>query len=36
MGTTRGVIALAATFGALAAAWFAGAAPVWQGFALHP
>ncbi|MGH9297836.1 MAG: hypothetical protein ACRDZP_07675 [Acidimicrobiales bacterium] len=25
-----------ATIGGLAAAWFAGAAPVWQGMHLHP
>lgn len=34
-GTTRTAIAAATTIGALAAAWFAGAAPIWQGMALH-
>jgi hypothetical protein len=35
MRSTRSVVALAGTFGSLAAAWFAGAAPIWQGFGFH-
>ena len=36
MRATRGVIALATTVGVLAASFLAGAAPVWQGFHVHP
>jgi hypothetical protein len=33
--SARTAIAAATTVGALAVAWFAGAAPVWQGMSLH-
>jgi hypothetical protein len=36
MRATRGAIAAATAIGVLAAAWFAGAAPIWQGFNIHP
>jgi hypothetical protein len=35
MGRTRKLITTASAFGGLAAAWLAGAAPVWQHFTLH-
>jgi hypothetical protein len=35
MSATRKFLATTATLGGLAAAWFAGAAPIWQGFNFH-
>lgn len=35
MRATRRFTKLVATLGGLAGCWFAGAAPVWQGFHLH-
>ncbi len=35
MHTGRRFVALASALGGIAAAWFAGAAVIWQGFHLH-